>query len=97
MDGIAFGEGDEVVRTAPRKLIKDLDSLPIPAYDLLPMHLYGRSRYLFSPSGATMHHSRGCTSKCSFCAWWTTMADRKVDADGNEVLSPAGEPSRSIA
>ena len=57
VDGIAFGADDQVVKTAPRKLVKDLDSLPIPAYDLLPMHLYGRSRYLFSPSGATMHHS----------------------------------------
>ena len=88
VDGIAYGEVDSFVQTAPRKLIKDLDSIPIPAYDLLPMHLYGRSRYLFSPSGATIHHSRGCTSSCSFCAWWTTMADRKVDSDGNTVLSP---------
>ena len=88
VDGIAFGEGDEVVTTTPRKLVKDLDTLPLPAYDLLPMHLYGRSRYLFSPSGATMHHSRGCTSKCSFCAWWTTMADRTIDENGKTILSP---------
>jgi anaerobic magnesium-protoporphyrin IX monomethyl ester cyclase len=55
---------------------------------MMPMHLYGTSRYLFSPGGSTLHHSRGCTSKCSFCAWWTTMADRSTDAQGNTKLSP---------
>ncbi len=88
VDGVVFGDGERLVRTRPRDLVKDLDDLPQPAYDLVPMHLYGKSRYLFSPGGTTIHHSRGCTSKCSFCAWWTTMADRSYDADGNERLSP---------
>ncbi len=88
VDGIAFWDGEKLVRTKPRKLVHDLDTLPLPAYDLLPMHLYGKSRYLFSPGGTTLHHSRGCVSKCSFCAWWTVMADRKYDADGKAQLSP---------
>ena len=54
----------------------------------MPMELYGKSRYLFSPGGTTIHHSRGCVSKCSFCAWWTTMADRKYDENGTAKLSP---------
>ena len=89
IDGLAYADGEgALVRTRPRKLVKDLDSLPMPAYDLMPMHLYGTSRYLFSPGGSTLHHSRGCVSKCSFCAWWTVMADRKYDEDGNAKLSP---------
>jgi len=92
IDGVAYGiegeHGIEMRQTQPAKLVKDLDDLPMPAYDLMPMHLYGKSRYLFSPGGTTLHHSRGCTSKCSFCAWWTTMADRKIDAAGNVTLSP---------
>jgi len=88
IDGIAFGRDGNMVKTRPATLIKNLDDLPRPAYDMMPMHLYGKSRYLFSPGGTTLHHSRGCTSKCSFCAWWTTMADRKVDEHGNETLSP---------
>ncbi len=88
IDGIAFDEGGEMVQTTPARLIQNLDDLPKPAYDLMPMHLYGKSRYLFSPGGTTLHHSRGCTSKCSFCAWWTTMADRKVLDDGTVKLSP---------
>ena len=88
IDGIAFGREGEMVRTRPAALVRDLDELPLPAYDLMPMHLYGKSRYLFSPGGTTLHHSRGCVSKCSFCAWWTTMADRTYDRDGNLKLSP---------
>lgn len=88
IDGIAFGRDGEMVRTRPARLVQDLDALPLPAYDLMPMHLYGKSRYLFSPGGSTLHHSRGCVSKCSFCAWWTTMADRSTDRDGNVKLSP---------
>ncbi len=88
VDGVAWFNGEEMVRNRSRKLIHDLDTIPLPAYDLLPMHLYGRSRYLFSPGGSTIHHSRGCVSKCSFCAWWTTMADRHYDSDGKAVLRP---------
>ena len=88
VNGLAFAEGEEYIRNKPARLVQDLDDLPFPAYDLMPMHLYGKSRYLFSPGGTTLHHSRGCVSKCSFCAWWTTMADRSFDKDGNERLSP---------
>ncbi|MEE2752315.1 MAG: radical SAM protein, partial [Myxococcota bacterium] len=88
VDGLSFSEEGEIRQSAPRKLVRHLDNLPMPAYELMPMHLYGKSRYLFSPGGTTIHHSRGCTSKCSFCAWWTTMADRKYDETGKAVLSP---------
>jgi anaerobic magnesium-protoporphyrin IX monomethyl ester cyclase len=88
VDGLSFFDGEKIVLNKARKLIHDLDKLPLPAYDLMPMHLYGTSRYLFSPGGTTIHHSRGCVSKCSFCAWWTQMADRKYDEHGNAVLSP---------
>lgn len=88
VDGIAWHDGEQLRRTSPRVLIKDLDTLPLPAYDMMPMELYGKSRYLFSPGGTTIHHSRGCVSKCSFCAWWTTMADRTYDGDGNTQLRP---------
>ncbi len=88
VDGLAYWNGERMVRTKVRKLVHDLDTLPMPAYDLMPMELYGKSRYLFSPGGTTIHHSRGCVSKCSFCAWWTVMADRSYDADGKAKLSP---------
>jgi len=85
--GIAFKQDGKIIKTPYRPLIEDLDSLPMPAYDLVPMNQYGNSRYLFSPGGTTIHHSRGCTSNCKFCVWWTQMADRK-NIDGKEVLKP---------
>lgn len=39
--GISFLRGDVPYRTKPRRLIKNLDDLPMPAWDLLPMHRYG--------------------------------------------------------
>jgi len=90
--GIAFLRDGEVVFTAPRELIEDLDQLPMPAYDLMHPSRYGRSRYLFSPGGTTIHHSRGCVGSCRFCSWWRQMARREASCDGAcgpERLTPA--------
>jgi anaerobic magnesium-protoporphyrin IX monomethyl ester cyclase len=86
--GLGYSEGGEVKSTGSRPLIKDLDTLPMPAYDLIPMDLYGTSKHLFSPGGATIQHSRGCTLSCSFCAWWTMMATRKEHEDGTVTMTP---------
>ncbi len=97
IQGISYREVDDngegppkakVHNTRSRALIRDLDELPLPAYDLLPMELYGTSKYLFSPGGATIQHSRGCTLSCSFCAWWTMMAKRTDNEDGSVTLQP---------
>ena len=86
VEGIAFQAGSEAVRTPPRPLVADLDTLPMPAYELAPMDLYGTSRLLYGAGSTTIHHSRGCTSQCTFCAWWTTMADRTYGPDGRARL-----------
>ena len=88
VQGIGYFEDGEVKSTGSRPLLRNLDELPIPAYDLLPMELYGTSKWLFSPGGATIQHSRGCTLSCSFCAWWTMMANRKEHEDGSVTMTP---------
>jgi anaerobic magnesium-protoporphyrin IX monomethyl ester cyclase len=89
VDGLAFRMDEQIHHTATRALVDDLDSLPLPAYDLLPLELYGKARQLFSPGGTTVYHSRGCAHSCSFCVWWTQMARRTVDAkSGKETLRP---------
>jgi anaerobic magnesium-protoporphyrin IX monomethyl ester cyclase len=85
--GIAFMQGDKVVETPPRPLIDNLDELPMPAYELMPMQEYGRARFLFSPGGITIHHSRGCTNSCKFCVWWVQMAQRRME-NGKVTLQP---------
>tara|TARA_Y100001968_G_scaffold280936_1_gene277840 strand:- start:4015 stop:4995 length:981 start_codon:yes stop_codon:yes gene_type:complete len=52
------------------------------------MDLYGTSNLLFSPGGTTIHHSRGCTASCSFCVWWTQMANRELHEDGTLEMRP---------
>lgn len=76
--GISYLDNGNIHINPPRPLISDLDSLPLPAYDLVPMSEYGKARFLFDPDGTTIHHSRGCTGGCSFCVWWTQMAERKA-------------------
>lgn len=56
----------EVIQTAPRMLIDDLDRVPFPA-----RHLFELDQYpLFNPNGErmlTVLSSRGCPYACSFC------------------------------
>jgi anaerobic magnesium-protoporphyrin IX monomethyl ester cyclase len=69
--GLALPDGDGgVVLTPPREPIRDLDSLPLPAYDLVPMELYFSLHHGgTAPSGraVTVITSRGCPYRCSFC------------------------------
>jgi len=92
-DGLSYFRDGKVEYTTPRALVENLDDLPLPAYDLMPMHEYGKAKYLFSSGGTTIHHSRGCPASCSFCVWWTQDATRKVQIDSEsgcrqEILSP---------
>jgi len=61
--GIAFADANKVVKTEPRPLIQDLDKLPMPARQLLPLARY---RALGMPS--TVITSRGCPYRCIFCS-----------------------------
>jgi anaerobic magnesium-protoporphyrin IX monomethyl ester cyclase len=68
--GIAFRRDGTVIRNPPRAFIENLDSLPIPAYDLLPdlPRFYRPSAHNFKrlPS-ISMITSRGCPGRCIFC------------------------------
>lgn len=61
--GIAFADGDMVVKTSPQARIENLDQLPLPARELLPMARY---RALGTP--CTVITSRGCPFSCIFCS-----------------------------
>jgi len=61
--GIAFVDGGMVVKTPPKGRIEDLDQLPLPARELLPMARY---RALGTP--CTVITSRGCPYSCIFCS-----------------------------
>jgi radical SAM superfamily enzyme YgiQ (UPF0313 family) len=64
--GIAYRDGGKPQVTAMRAPVADLDELPLPAYDLLPMGSYSTP---FSTPGkvTSMVTSRGCPYPCTFC------------------------------
>ena len=71
VDGIAFLEDDETyIRTAPRKLITEIDSIAWPAYDLFDITYYSLMRMPnIKPTERAMPvlSGRGCTFACNFC------------------------------
>jgi radical SAM superfamily enzyme YgiQ (UPF0313 family) len=70
--GISFADSGETVKTAPRPLLEDLDRLPYPAYDLLPVARYGRGSRNHPDFGA-LELGRGCVGSCGFCVLWRQM------------------------
>lgn len=72
VSGIAFREGEAVLRTEHRPYLEELDRLPLPARDLLPM-----SKYTALSSPFTVITSRGCPYGCIFCSA-NKMFGRKV-------------------
>jgi radical SAM superfamily enzyme YgiQ (UPF0313 family) len=69
--GISHREDGKIVHNPDRPYIKDLDRLPFPARNLMPMEKYG---YLADVPGEgklpaqNIMASRGCPFNCSFCA-----------------------------
>lgn len=67
--GICYKEGNENRFTGAQPLIEDLDSLPFPAVDLLPINKYHNvSPFWPIPRPAmVVMTSRGCPFNCRFC------------------------------
>lgn len=68
--GIAFIKDGKFVLTPPRDLIKDIDTIPFPAYDMFPIDHYSMLRMPRIKSGERcmpLLSGRGCTFKCNFC------------------------------
>ncbi|MFA6356990.1 MAG: radical SAM protein [Candidatus Omnitrophota bacterium] len=68
--GIAYREGDRVTVNEKRELIKDIDTIPLPAYGMFPMQYYRLLRMPHSTSSdfvIPLLSGRGCTFSCNFC------------------------------
>lgn len=78
--GLIFRKGKSIVVNKPRPWIKNVDSLPFPAWDLFPMHRYDQHVLLTS---------RGCPYNCSFCAvpvlWGRHWRPRSVNNVIDEI------------
>ncbi len=66
-----MGGGGEVISTEPRPLIQDLNTLPMPAWDLIDPGPYGKvvnmSNSLKGRNYASLFTSRGCPYNCVYC------------------------------
>ena len=73
VQGISFRNKKTIIHTISRPLIKNLDSLPYPAYNLIEDNL---KKYHFTLMAGRntrymiLETARGCEYKCSFCTQW---------------------------
>ena len=67
LPGVLTVQDGKVVDGGPGQHIKDVDSLPLPARDLVDLNLYRKTRLGYRPL-TSMHTSRGCPFQCRFCA-----------------------------
>lgn len=90
IDGLMYrNNSHEIITNRPRKRVKDLDQLPVPAYDLFPMEKYPLHRLVTS---------RGCQYSCSWCnsssIWengYYAMSPRKMISEVEYILKNYGE------
>ena len=91
--GISYRDDGHVVFTGHRPLIEDLDTLPFPAYDLLPVARYGRESRNH-PRFACLELGRGCVDSCAFCVLWRQMG--KFRASGPTPRLRVKSPARLL-
>jgi len=98
IEGIAFVRGNKIVRTPRRPLIKDLDTIPHPAWDVIDFSRYlGIHLKKASPQTYVLA-SRGCPFDCSFCSnpvWrcntpWVRLRSPKNIAEEIDLLYERG-------
>ncbi|GAA4338263.1 radical SAM protein [Flaviaesturariibacter amylovorans] len=67
--GMAYRSAVGIMKTAKRPVLRDLDSLPLPAWNLLDIAPY---RYMWERSAGALSlniaTTRGCPYKCNWCA-----------------------------
>jgi radical SAM superfamily enzyme YgiQ (UPF0313 family) len=83
--GIAYLVGEDVIRTAARPLIGDLDSLPFPAWHHLDLMKYFDGGKLYPY--LDIISGRGCPNRCIFCLWPQVMhgTSYRLRSPGNVV------------
>jgi len=69
IDGLRYLVNGQEQRNKPRANLKELDTLPLPAWDLVQMDEY-RDRWMKSSGyfSLNMGTTRGCPFKCNWCA-----------------------------
>ena len=63
--GIAWRKGDDIILNFPRLFIADLDDMPVPMHELLPLQSYRMP--MIKGAFTFIVTSRGCPAGCTYC------------------------------
>lgn len=92
VNGLAYPVDGTMVRTPPRERIRDLDAIPLPAWNLVPVEGYIERRQnngMYQGRAMPILASRGCPFRCTFCSspqmWEPVYAMRDVSLICDEV------------
>jgi radical SAM superfamily enzyme YgiQ (UPF0313 family) len=67
--GLAYkGADGQIITTGSRSFIRDLDTIPLPAWDMVDLHPYTGMHINRATPQTHMLVSRGCPFDCNFCA-----------------------------
>ncbi|MHA1311700.1 MAG: B12-binding domain-containing radical SAM protein [Candidatus Helarchaeota archaeon] len=66
--GIAFKKNNQIIRTVPRPLIKDIDTIPMLAWDFINFNNYYGLTLNKKRPNTYIVASRGCPYHCTFCS-----------------------------
>ena len=86
IDGIVYRKGNSFIRTKPRKLIADLDSLPLPPLDLLDGKKYTFGVFGDQEKVMCLETSRGCPYACDFCSVTPTWGNKWRNKSNERIL-----------
>jgi anaerobic magnesium-protoporphyrin IX monomethyl ester cyclase len=86
--GITYRADCHIRRNENRPLIEDLDTIPYPAYDLLPLEAF--------PFIPRVYSARGCIGQCAFCTP-NKLFDRRIRTrDSVKVVDEIETLSKSL-
>jgi len=95
LKGIARRHNGDIRIHPPAESILDLDSIPFPARDLLPMEIYFKTTVPFSRTfrynrNTSIITSRGCPARCIFCSSANFWGHRWRGRSAENVLDEIG-------
>ncbi len=92
IDGLAYSNGDRVEHHPRVNYIENLDDLPLPARDLLPMEKYYEAKVPMAIHYKKLRNtplitSRGCPCHCAFCSSTVHWGNRYRTRSPENVLA----------
>lgn len=88
VEGVSCVDNERIVHNAPRELITNLDSLPVPNRELLKCpYRYYNPKFSRPPSSVILT-SRGCPYRCMFCVPNSLSFAREIEFKRYHGLKP---------